>query len=77
MFQISLKAARVNAGLSQAEAAKKLGIDRTTLQKYESSKSLPDVLMAQKISALYAIPTDHIIFLPKNIAKSGKIKMGA
>ena len=60
--RISLKAARVNAGLSQKEAAEKLDISRATLQNYENGKTTPNVLMSRKIEELYRFPTDYILF---------------
>jgi len=59
---ISLKAARVNAGLTQKEAAEALKIDRGTLIKYEAYKSMPNVEMARRIAELYALPSDNIKF---------------
>lgn len=60
--QISLEAARVNARLTQKEAAKSLGIDPSTLGKYERGKAVPKWDMVQKISALYKFPSDYIFF---------------
>lgn len=60
--RISLKAARVNAGLLQCEAAKKLGISTATLQNYEAGKTVPDILMSQKIEEVYNFPADFIFF---------------
>lgn len=65
---ITLKAARVNAGLTQKEAAKRLGISRGTLASYEMYKTKPDIEMAKRIAALYGIPVDSIIFLRKDCA---------
>ena len=59
---ISLKAARVNACLSQREAAKKIGISLSTLQSYEKGATVPDVLMAKKICTTYDMPEDYIFF---------------
>lgn len=59
---ISLKAARVNAGLTIQEAAKALGICRNTLMNYECGKSTPGVKMAQKIEDLYKFPLRYIFF---------------
>ena len=47
MKKITLKAARVNCGLSQKEAAKKLGIAESTLYKWESGKNKPNTLKHQ------------------------------
>lgn len=60
--QISLKAARVNANLSQQEAAKKLGISKATLQNYESGQTVPDILISRKIEEVYDFPIDYIFF---------------
>ena len=63
---MTLKAARVNAGLYQKEAARKLGITEQTLRNYEKFKSFPDVPTIKKIEALYNITYNDIIFLPKD-----------
>lgn len=64
---MTLKAARVNAGLTQAEAAEKLKIAISTLQAYEQAKSFPDVPMITKIEALYGIGYNDIDFLCEKI----------
>lgn len=53
MATITLKAARVNAGLTQADAAKQLGVSVQTLCNYEKGKKSPTVLVAKKMSELY------------------------
>lgn len=58
--QISMKAARVNADLSQEEAAKRLCISKSTLQKYEPGNTVPDILTARKIGVVYGFPIDYI-----------------
>lgn len=60
--RISLKAARVNAGLSQQKAAQLLGISRATLQNYETGDTVPDILLSRKIEEVYCYPTDYIFF---------------
>ena len=40
MIKITLAAARVNAGLSQSQAAKKIGITPKTLRNYPRSATL-------------------------------------
>ena len=62
--QITLVAARVNAGLTQEEAAKRLGINTGTLRNYEKGIYFPDVPMIQKIEELYGVPYNNIIFVP-------------
>lgn len=65
---ITLKAARVNAGFTQKEAAKRLGISRGTLASYEAYRTKPDIETAKKIAALYGLPVDGIIFFAKDCA---------
>lgn len=60
--KITLKAARVNADLTQREAAKALGVDVSTLQNYETGKTVPDWEMVKKIETVYSFPADFIIF---------------
>ena len=62
MIKISLKAARVNAGYSQKEAANILGISNKTLCSWENGKTFPDQPMIEKICALYGISYDMIDF---------------
>lgn len=63
---ITLKAARVNRGLTQKQAAKMLGIGEKTLFNYEAGTSFPDVPMINKILKLYEAKYDDINFLPKS-----------
>lgn len=61
MPKISIKAARVNAGLTQSEAARRLGINPDTLARYEKSGSGKLSLeMLKKMADLYKIPTDFL-----------------
>lgn len=59
---ISLKAARVNAGLTQIEAASALNISKTTLASYEMYRTKPDIETAKRIAELYNVGIDDIIF---------------
>lgn len=65
---ITLKAARVNAGLTQMEAAKMLNISKGTLASYEKYKTVPGIDVAQRIAGLYGLAVDGIIFLPNDCA---------
>lgn len=62
MKKISLKAARVNAGLSQKEAAKMLEISNKTLCSWENGKTYPDQPMIEKLCVLYGVTYDMIDF---------------
>ena len=59
---ITIKAARVNVGLTQEAAAKELGITRATLSSYESGKTTPDIEMGKKIASLYKTSVNELIF---------------
>lgn len=59
-LKISLEAARVNAGYNQKAAAKELGISPSTLGKYESKVSYPNMKMIKKMEDLYLISKDNI-----------------
>ena len=62
MKKFSLKAARVNVGLSQKEAATRLGISNKTLCSWENGKTFPDQPMIEKICNLYGMTYDLIDF---------------
>lgn len=62
-FQISLAAARVNAGLTQEEVARNLGISKNTLINWEKGKSIPRATQMQKMCEIYNISEEYI-FLP-------------
>lgn len=62
---ITLKAARINKGLSQKEAAKRIGISVDTLSNYERGKSFPDVPTIRRIEEVYGCQYRDIIFLPE------------
>lgn len=61
-IQISLKAARVNAGMTLMEAAKRIGIGKDTLLKWERHPELVNPLFQSKISEAYCFPIDNIFF---------------
>ena len=61
---ITLRAARVNAGLTQKQAANKIGVSVSCIVKWESGKSAPSIKHIPKITAAYNTTYDDIIFLP-------------
>lgn len=60
MPKISIKAARVNAGLTQKEAARRLGINPDTLARYEKKSGKLSLEMLRKLAELYRIPADFL-----------------
>ncbi|WP_347224121.1 helix-turn-helix domain-containing protein [Bacteroides congonensis] len=63
-IQISLAAARVNAGLTQADVAKALNVGKQTIVSWEKGRSEPKMSQSRELSLLYRIPLDYI-FLPQ------------
>lgn len=59
---LTLKAARVNKGLTQEEAAQKLGVSVYTLFNYESGKTFPDVPLIKRIEEIYDVEYKDIFF---------------
>jgi len=63
VLQISLAAARVNAGKTQEDVAKALKVSKNTVVAWEKGTTEPKTSQARELSALYGIPLDNI-FLP-------------
>lgn len=62
-LQISLAAARVNAGFTQADVAAKMRVGKQTIVKWEKGLSEPSITQGRELSKIYGIPLDYI-FLP-------------
>ena len=55
-FQISLRAARVNANLTQDDVAKRMGKTRQTVVNWENGKYIPGIPELEMLSKTYNIP---------------------
>ena len=64
-MSITVAAARVNAGMTQLEAAKALEISKGTYCNYEKGVTAPTIFMAEKIANLYGMTLDQIDFSKK------------
>ena len=62
---MTLKGARANKNLTQAQAAKALGISTDTLSNYERGKTYPSVEIIKRIEDLYGVTYAELIFLPR------------
>lgn len=69
MLRITLKAARVNAGLSQKQVADNLGLSNKTICSWENGDTFPDAIYIDKLCKLYNVSYDDIIFLPSDSLK--------
>lgn len=67
-MKISLKAARINAKITQKEAADKIGVTVDTIGNWERGKSFPNALQIQRIEEIYGIAYNELFFLPQNNA---------
>jgi len=61
-MSISVAAARKNAEMTQAEAAKALNIAKGTYCNYENGKTQPTIEMAEKIASLFGMTLNQIRF---------------
>lgn len=61
MIKITLAAARVNAGLTQREVAKKMHVSLTTVVNWERGKNDIPLLKIKALSELYKMPLENII----------------
>lgn len=69
-MKLTLKAARVNKGLTQKEAGELIGVSKNVISNWERQISFPDVLQVQKIEKIYGVNFREIIFLPSESALS-------
>lgn len=60
---LTLKAIRINKGLSQEEAARELGISRDTLSNWERGETYPNIPQLKNIEKVYEVSYDSINFL--------------
>ncbi len=59
-MRISLKAARINAGMTQTDVCIQLGIQRGTLSRWENGKAWPNIKQMQKLCELYEAKTEDL-----------------
>lgn len=61
-WKISLAAARVNAGMTQTEAAERLGVTATTVLNWEKGKTSPRIEQVNQMADLYKVPMHDLFF---------------
>lgn len=57
-----LRTARESAGFSQEDVEQALGIARTTLSSYEHGVSMPGLMRAVALAALYGVTLDWLVW---------------
>lgn len=58
---MSIRAARENAGYSQADLARILHIDQSSVSLWETGKSFPRAAMLLKLSGLFGCSVDFLL----------------
>lgn len=58
---MTFKEARVRAGLTQREAAEKLGITSAAISMWESGKNSPRFTRIKELAALYGVAVSEIM----------------
>ena len=61
-MSISIKAARVNAGLTQSEVADRINKTKNTVASYEAYVTAPDIKTAQAMAELFGMSIDDILW---------------
>jgi transcriptional regulator with XRE-family HTH domain len=61
-LKISLKAARINKGLTQAEAAERIRVSISTIKNWEAGKTFPAQPQIDTICEVYGVAYDNIKF---------------
>ncbi len=64
MAQISLRAARVNAGLLLTDVALALGVSSKSVSNWENGITEPRISQCVKLGKLYGLSLDDISFCP-------------
>lgn len=62
LYKVSMKAARVNADLTLAQAADAFGVSISTVKNWEAKKTFPNQPMIDKICEVYSVPYDMLKF---------------
>lgn len=68
MEMFTLRTARDRLGLSQKEAAEKIGISIDALSNYERGKTFPNIPVLKRIEQVYGVEYSQLIFLNSNNA---------
>ncbi len=64
--KLTLKAARVNAGLTQEEAGQLIGKSKDVISNWERGISYPDAIDIKKIEKAYNVTYNNLIFYLNN-----------
>ncbi len=60
-FAANLIELRIRAGLTQAELAEKIHYSDKSISKWERAESLPDLVVAKELAAIFDVTVDYLI----------------
>ena len=74
--RVSLRAKRIDLGLTVEQASKMIGISKYSLYNYEQYKTIPNIEVAKEIAKAYRVDIDSLRFAPddKEVISSKKMK---
>lgn len=61
---------RETAGLTQQELAAELGIDKSTLSKWESGSPVPDIFKV-RVARRFSMPVHHVFYFDTAVEVGG------
>lgn len=64
-MKVTLKAARINAGLTQEQAAERIGVSTDAIGSWERRKSYPNSRFIPLIESTYGIEYKDLKILPR------------
>ena len=78
METLTLRAMRVNLGLSLEQASTLIGISKDTLSSYERGRTFPDLSVIRRIEEVYGVRilSDTVKFLPNYSVQNGTKRRG-
>lgn len=62
MDKITIKAARVNAGMTQQDLAEKMGVHRMTVASWESNPASMQIKEAEQLCSILGVAFSQIFF---------------
>ncbi len=65
-MQVTLKAARVNANLTQKQAGERIGVDTSTIWSWENGKTSPKAFQLEALCRVYGVSIDNIFLNRKS-----------
>lgn len=74
-FADMLRCRRVAPGLSQADVARKLHMNRSTYSYYEDGKTMPCIGTIRKLLTLLALPADAFLYPEQYIPEDAPRKL--